>query len=241
MASAFVQAVSNPGQATDAPSVTITGVGAGHSLIVHVSATSEDRDIDSIADNGGGPNTWAIHDHISDGDIGAMGQQASSYNVPAGDYVITCTMSSSATYTVSVIEVSGLTTATDPFDQYATASVAGAETLAVGPTGTTAQAAEMAVLFSYGKLSARDYTDPSGWTRRVNETGAGTYHVVWTKPLSSAGAQTQTLHTTPNNHQMLGILSTFEDAASGPGLPEEYFWFPGMMAQFDDPNVTIFS
>jgi len=212
-ASAFVNAWSTDSSTTATPSVAVTGVTAGNTLVICDYMESNNRTLDSIA---GGSNSYAeaVARTVNAGSNHALTMWY-AYNVSAGDYTITLTHSASSTYTVGVIELSGLTT-TDPKDQTPAGETAEpGQTLDVGPSGATTQADEMLVACGGASVSARPFNAVSGWVERVAVTNP--YLSMWTKAVSSTGAQSILLDTAPNNQFIIGMLATFKDAGGGGG------------------------
>lgn len=210
-ASAFVQAFSNHSVVSAAPTVAVTGITAGNTLVICDYMQSNNRTLDSMS---GGSNTYAqLQARVINTSSSTAMTVWYAYNVNSGNYTITATHSASSTYSLAVIELSGLTT-TDPKDQTPAGETAEpGQTLDVGPTGTTTQANEMLVACGAASVSSRPFNAISGWTNRVALTNP--YISVWTKTVSSTGAQSVTLDTTPDNQFIIGFISTFLDASAG--------------------------
>lgn len=211
MASAYVQTASKENQATATPDVTITGVSEGSTLLIAVVRTdSNGRTVSSV----GGTsvrNAWAVCN--ADREVLGCNTLAVwyTYNVAAGNYTPVVTMNASGTYSVVVVEISGVTT-TDPKDKVASATAASTTSITVGPTDTTSQNAELCVLFLVGQITSRVMSAPSGWDSRLT---LNTYALIYayTKSQSTAAAQSAT-STTSLNQNMIGAISTWKDAAA---------------------------
>jgi hypothetical protein len=212
-ASAFVQAFSNHLVVSGSPTVALTGVTAGNTLVFCVYMQSNNRTLDSMS---GGSNSYSetVARTINTGSNHAMTMWR-AFNVSGGDYTVTLTMSASSTYSIGVVELSGVTT-TDPLDSAPAGEVAEpGQTLDVGPTATLAQANEILVGCGGGSVSSRPFNAMSGWTNRVDLTNP--YLAMWTKTVSATTAQSLPLDTAPNTQFIIGNLASFTDAGGGGG------------------------
>lgn len=211
MAASVLQAFPSGGtQTTATPSVAVTGITAGSTLVISMYMQSNNRTLDSMS---GGGNTYAeLCARVINGGSNHAATVWYAYNVAAGDYTITATMSASSTYSMSVVELGGVTT-TDPKDQTPAGETAEpGQTLDVGPTGTLSQADEIALGFGYASVSSRPFNAMSGWTNQVDLTNP--YSAIWSKVVASTTALSLPLDTAPNNQFIIGFIATFTAAAS---------------------------
>src|SRR5215468_4809211 len=182
--------------AVTAATITLTGVGAGHTLIVLISAYATGLNSD-------GDGTYTADDTVVM-DTVFLAAVAHRDNVSAGTHAITLDFPGSSWVIAAAIEVSGLTL-TNSLDQtaqtFAYAGLGSSVSVTTPDTGTTAQPDELVV----GVLSIAnpatsitvESTTPA-WTEVYEElpyttmTGEGdykvvsaasTYHAAWTLDL----------------------------------------------------------
>lgn len=214
MPASVLQSFSSAAQVTASPTVAVTGITAGSTLVIACYMESNNRTLDSMS---GGGNTYAqLQARVINGGSNHAATTWYAYNVASGSYTITLTMSASSTYHVACVELGGVTT-TDSKDQAPAGEAAEpGQTLDVGPTGTLSQADEIAIGCGFGSVSSRPFNAMSGWTQQVNLTNP--YVSVWSQVLSSTSAVSLPLDTAPNNQFIIGFVATFL-ASSGGGGP----------------------
>lgn len=213
MAASVLQAFTSANQTTATPTIAVTGVTAGSTLVISCYMQSNNRTLDSMS---GGSNTYAeLHARVVSAGSSRGATTWYAYNVTSGNYTITLTMSASSTYDVACVELGGVTS-TDSKDQVpAGEGIDGGQTLSVGPTGTLTQADEIALAFGFASVSARPFNAMSGWTQQVNLTNP--YTSIWSQVVASTTALSAPLDTAPNNQFIIGFIATFLASGGGGG------------------------
>lgn len=218
----WVQSAISGDQTSSTPTVsTASNVTDGSTLLLVIDITPSTRTVSGVSGCGA---TWAeLHAKVEAADdhgtTSWVGTDAS-----AGACTVTATMSATGDqYTLAVVEI-GDTRTDDSVDQAPVAETATANSLAIGPTGTTTASDELVVVWATGTVDSRDFDDAiSGWTLQTeleDVTGLRLYLNIW----SQVQTATQTWSATPTiatgqNQYIVGGIVTFFEASGGAAVP----------------------
>lgn len=207
---AFLQsATSGPSSGLTA-TVTINGVAQGSLLVLAIRLSSENRTTDSVSD---GTNSWSSATTRTAGS-GASLQIWKASNVSSGNFTITATFDTSAANTVflAVLEYSGIAT-TSPQDVNDSDVNAGTtSSVTTGPI-TTTQDTELIFTAGFSEGADRPLTTPSGFTQRVELTGATNEVEIVDKRQTTSGSQSVTWEVTGGNGYVHAHIVAFKESA----------------------------
>lgn len=222
MAAAFFQQASTrnfPGAAQDTVAITAT---AGHAFALYVGWTTAAVTLNSIDDSKG--NTWTLKNNpTTDAGNGRMAL-AYAYNVAGGATTITVHYSGDPGLNVIMLhEVSGIDTASDPFDASGASCPGGtgAGAISVSTSSNTTQNGDylFAGVFD-NQTNDGGITVGTGYTKRV-DLNASSSGISEDQVQATAGATSAGFTMSAFSHPMLGVLALKAAAAGGTtrGMP----------------------
>lgn len=180
------QADSDNTSASSKVFTTTVAVAAGESIIVGIGC---DTNLDGVVVTDSVGNTYTTHADVLATNNGTVSTQiASAHNVtalPSGGTITVSNSPAAGGYRrLMAYKVSGLATS-GAFDQVATSNSA-VNPWTIGPTGTLAQADELAFFYVIENGNHTN-TPPAGWTE-LRDSGSGSLQVVTAYKITSATA-----------------------------------------------------
>lgn len=163
-------------------------------------------------------NSWATDkfEELSNALDAAAAAGSAQIGTSAGTFTVTATPGGSTLLTLMGVEYSGLATSS-AFDASAGATGSPVANLAIGPTGTLAQADELVVTVFAQTVNPPSLSIPSGYTSLWTETGGpftsqdgGAAYLI----VSSTSPITSTW--TNSDSFCAGVVATYKAAAGGP-------------------------
>lgn len=211
MAIAFVQKAGAASSASTLSSLVVPVSSAttlGNTLFLGVRSAASIH-ISSVTDTQG--NTWTVDAYSgAANNAGNLVRCSNAKALSTSDSVTINFSGASSVPCATLVEFSGL--GASPPDQTATANGSGSTTLAVGPTGTTTQANELALTVIAGGNAT--YTPPTGWTAVPSGQSTNTQDLAY---LILSSTQTVSGTWTCNISPSMGaVIATYETPAPAP-------------------------